>query len=246
MYKPGDKIKKEHLNALVGLLGDGFSAAGFTSSSGELVQKKRQEVGLDVIIQPTVAMPAYSAYGVTDNGGLNSFYIDGDVKRPVFRVSKISAIDNGGALVITNGAVALTAGELGWGKIMKEGDFHWIAAAENCTGICGFDGTSTLLKKGYPGFLSGGSGNLDVGLASYVTRYHSTLLGKAVSGGGANFAAVNITLYKSASYVGPGNGTPTLTTTVITAYNPAPSAITAGANCLLLPHLGFYYCVELC
>jgi hypothetical protein len=249
MYKPGDKVQKEHLNALVGLLGDGFSAAGFVSSSGDLVQKKSLVATSDVVISPLQLMPKYSAYVISNNNGGQGFQYDADTKKPYMLVSKLDVQSSGGALMVTNDDVEIQVGGKGYGRILTEGKFAWIQADENCNGVCGIDPSTGKLKNGWPGFVSGGHAMIDGMLCAYVTRYHGTLIGKAVSGGPGQWGTVNVTLYETSSNIGPllaGLGNPPLTTCVIPAINAAPSTVKVGGTCLLFPHNGLYLATEVC
>jgi hypothetical protein len=249
MYVPGDKVKKEHLNALIALLGDGFSGEGFVSSQGDIVQKTRPKPTDDVVIIPQQAMPRYSAYVVTNNNGLDPFAYDADTKKPLMKVTRLDVQSSGDALMVTNDGVAISANQRGYGRILREGEFAWVQADENCTGPCGIDPSTGKLKQGWPGFISGGFANIDGALCAYVTRYRSLLIGKAVSGGGGQWSRVNVTLYKTNVNIGPlpaGLAVPPLTTAVIPSINLAPSTVRVGGTCLLVPNNGLYFCVEVC
>jgi hypothetical protein len=248
-YQPGDKIRKEHMNSLIALLGDGFKGVDFTTSSGDIVQTKRVTALNDVVIKPVQLMPKYSAYVVTNEGGLQGFQYDDDTKKPVMSVTKADVQSSGEALLVTNGSIELQANQKGYGHILREGEFAWIQADENCNGVCGIDPSTGKLKMGWPGFISGGHGTVDGVLCAYVTRYRGIEFGKAVSGGGGQWSMINVTLYKTNWNVGPPTGpwaAPPLTTCVVKAINIAPSTVSVGGTCLLLPHRGLYLSVEVC
>jgi hypothetical protein len=248
MYKPGDKIQKDDMNALIQLLGDGFKGQDFVTSSGDIVQTKPSLALNDVVIRPVQTMPKYSAFAIHNNGGFSPFVYDDDTKKPIMEVNKTTVQSSGDALMITNGSVELQANQKGYGKILREGEFSWIQADENCNGVCGIDPSTGKLKQGWPGFISGGHGTVDGVLCAYVTRYRGVLLGKAVSGGGGQWSVVNVTLYKTNWNVGPPTGglVPTLTNCIVPSINIAPSTVSVGGTCMLIPHNGFYGCVEVC
>jgi hypothetical protein len=254
MYKTGDKIKSDDINSMMQLLGDGFSARSFASASGDLVEKKSFVDTRDVIIQPKDTMPAYSAFSLNGEYTIGGDLVDEDSGRPILEVTKSILGRPGSTLFVTNGSVALQAGQRGWGKIMTEGDFYWVESESTagCRGMCGFDGVSTKLQDGFPGFLGVGTRTIGSITCGYVTRHHSCLLGIAYTAAGPStggvFAKFQAKIYKTDGGVGTVPNLPnnTLSNAIIEVMNAAPSSIEAGARCLLIPYLGCYLAVEVC
>lgn len=225
-YKSGERLKASDANRMLQSLETGFDPNS-VQDDGVKVGKPMPRAMDQVVIQPVQAMAKYNLMQ-----GKSLLGYDAVKKRPAIELSNAQdqdIIDGSNTLYVTNGGVAIAAGDRGWGDVLQEGSWYWLAAnTSGVLGYCGLKPGESVLRQDYLGFISMGTITIDGVTCAYATPYSGQSFRMKT------IASIAAGTYGDAYIMKPAAGGWTVTGNVLPIWNPVESGIVAATTVVIV------------